>query len=490
MSFDKDNRHGLSRLRRALNGALLALALIFGALAVWIRLRFGTVTFDQIVTNLPIGAGKGIGNNALAVEVLVWCIAAPVALVVALALATRRLGRLRPRRPVRLVPAAALLVGLSVFLTVAGVPEFAMAQLSETSIASSYVRPAVTSVPSRPKNLVTVYLESGENTYGDASVMGANLLADLDDATRGWQVDAGLRQFEGGGWTMAGLVGTQCGIPLKSLIATEGFDFNTYGEKLDHYLPGARCLGDVLADQGYRSVFVGGADDDFAGKRTFLTDHGYDQVLGLSDWKGVDPDAEISPEWGLADSHTLAHAADVLDDLHDSGRPFNLTVLTLDTHEPAGVFPDCTDDAAVPMTTAIRCSMKAVAGFLQHAERAGYLDDTVVMVMGDHLKGTTDRDAFGDILRTQQDRTVIFRFHSPDEVPIGRDSADQLSVLPTTLELLGFGLPDGRAGLGVSLVGDHDLAGTALALDDADYRALLRAPSTELYQGFWAAGPS
>ena len=488
MRSDKHNHPALSGLRGWLNGTLLALALIFAALAVWIRARFGTVTFDQIVTNLPIGAGKGIGNSSLAVEVLVWCVALPIALVVALALGTRRFRRIRARRPVRLVPAGALLVGVSVLLTVAGVPEFAMAQLSETSIAPYYVRPAVTSVPAKPKNLITVYLESGENAYGDVSAMGSNLLEDLDDATRGWQVDEGLQQFEGGGWTMAGLVGTQCGIPLKSLIATEGFDFNTYGEKVAHYLPGATCLGDVLAGQGYRNVFVGGADDDFAGKRTYLTDHGYDEVLGLSDWKDADPAAYISPEWGLADSHTLAHAADVLDTLHAADEPFNLTVLTLDTHEPAGVFPDCTDDASVPMATAIRCSMKAVAGFLEHAEHAGYLDDTVVMVMGDHLKGTGDRDAFRDVLRAQENRTVIFRFHSPDRTPVGRDSADQLSVLPTTLELLGFGLADGRAGLGVSLVGGHDLAGTALALDAADYRSLLRAPSTDIYQGFWATG--
>ena len=489
MPLHKHKRRALSQARRALNWSLLALALIFGALAAWIRLRFGSVTFDQIITNLPIGAGKGVGNNALAVEVLLWCIAAPIALVGALAVATRRLGRIRTRRPVRLVPAAALLAGFSVLLTVAGVPEFAMAQLSETSIAPYYVQPAVASAPAKPKNLITIYLESGENTYGDASLMGSNLLAGLDGATRGWQVDEGLRQFEGGGWTMAGLVGTQCGIPLKSLITTEGFDFNTYGEKVGHYLPGATCLGDVLADEGYRSVFVGGADDDFAGKKTFLVDHGYDQVLGLSDWKGVDAKDFISPEWGLADSHTLAHAADVLDDLHDSGRPFNLTVLTLDTHEPAGVFPDCTDDDAVPMKSAIRCSMKAVAGFLGHAERAGYLDDTVVMVLGDHLKGTSDQDELRDVVRAQENRTVIFRFHSPDDIPIKRDPADQLSVLPTTLELLGFGLPDGRAGLGVSLVGDHGVSGTALALTDADYRSLLRAPSTDIYQRFWATAP-
>lgn len=53
---------------------------------------------------------------------------------------------------------------------------------------------------------MTIYLESGENTYGDASVMGSNLLSDLDDATRGWQVDEAAAVEAG--WTMGRLVGT------------------------------------------------------------------------------------------------------------------------------------------------------------------------------------------------------------------------------------------------------------------------------------------
>jgi len=76
---------------------------------------------------------------------------------------------------------------------------------------------------------------------------------------------------------------------------------------------------------------------------------------------------------------------------------------------------------------------------------------------------------------------------SPDGLSITRESVDQLSVLPTTLELLGFGLDGGRAGVGVSFVGDHDLTGTALALSDQEYRTLLKAPSTEIYQQFWNA---
>ena len=68
MPPDKPQHRILPALRRWANWTLLALALIFCALAAWIRVRFGEVSFDQIVANLPIGAGKGIGTGQFEVE--------------------------------------------------------------------------------------------------------------------------------------------------------------------------------------------------------------------------------------------------------------------------------------------------------------------------------------------------------------------------------------------------------------------------------------
>lgn len=473
--------------KRVFGWALVALAAMLIALALWIRYRFGKVSLEQIISNLPVGPGKGVGNNGLAVEAVLCCIVAPIVLVTAAALLARRLRRRGfAARGARFVPLTAFVAGLAVLLGVAGVPEYAIAQFSEQSIAAYYVTPAVSSAPSRPKNLITIYLESTENTFGDTDVMGQNLLANLDNATDDWANYRGLEQYAGGGWTMAGLVSTQCGIPLKSQLTVQGLDYNKMGEEVDHYLPGATCLGDVLAEQGYTSVFVGGADDDFAGKKTFLSDHGYSRVYGLADWKedGEDPD-QISEAWGLSDARMTARALEVLKKLHASSRPFNLTMLTLDTHEPAGVFPGCETDDDVAMATAIKCSTRAVERFLRAARAAGYLDDTVVMVMGDHLKGTGDHDSFRAALLAAEHRTIVFRVWSPDGVQYARESADQLSVLPSTLELLGFGVDQGRAGVGVSFVQPHEVARTALGLPSQEYRTLLLAPSTELYRGLW-----
>ncbi|MEE9965005.1 MAG: LTA synthase family protein [Propionicimonas sp.] len=466
--------------------SLIAVALMFAVLAGWIRYHFGSVTFEQIVNNLPGGGGGEVGNPTLATEGLIVVIAIPAALVLVIAVAVSRLkGHLVTRRRVRWVPTVSVLTALTVLLTVAGVPQFAIAQLGGQTIGPYYVKPQITSAPTKPLNLITIYLESTENTLSDPAVMGQNLLANLDSATKGWADDRGVSVFEGGGWTMAGVVGTQCGIPLKNKLFNGSYSLNDFGETVNHYLPNATCLGDVLATQGYTSVFIGGAENNFAGKDTYFLDHGYGTFYGLDQWKEAGEKASALSEWGLSDTRLVDHAIDTVDRLHRGDKPFNLTMLTLDTHEPAAVYPSCHTDDAVAMATAFKCSTKAVARFLNHLKQAGYLDDTVVMVMGDHLKGTGDHDDYRNVLPQVSGRTVVFRVHSPNPVSFTRPEVDQLSVLPTTLELLGFGIPEGRAGVGVSFVGEHDLSGTVLDLPKEDYQKLLQAPSTGLYREFW-----
>lgn len=471
-----------SLVTRLAFGSLLALALVQLATAAWIRYRFGSVTFEQILSTLPIGGGSGVGNNDLAVEVGLWCVGLPIALAAAGAVLLRR------RRPVRrtllLAPGTAVAAALGVLLAVAGIPQYAAAHLDPRTVAEFYLTPHVQTRPEQPRNLITIYLESTENTYADADRFGENLIAAQQHATADWASYDSLRQDPVGGWTMAGLVGTQCGVPLKSQLVTGDPSSITDGESAERFLPGATCLGDVLQAQGYTNAFLGGAHLRFAGKDTFLTDHGYTRLRGREEWEQTE-DPSVMSEWGLSDARLFQHAEQTLAQLRTESAPFHLSLLTLDTHEPGAVYPSCDAEAATPIATALKCSGAALAGFLDHLERGGYFDDTVVVVMGDHLKNLSDSDQLRDQLVDADQRTVFFRAHSPDPVRFARPDADQLSVLPTVLELLGFGLPDGRAGLGVSFVGSHRTEGTLLALPQQEYESLLRAPSRDLYERFW-----
>ncbi len=489
------------RWARFIPWVLTTLALVLLAGAWWINFRFGSVILEEILLNMPVTGGEGAGNDTLVIEATLICIGVPLALVATFALVKRWMARRRARlndgtstndRPVRGLrlpmygAIAAFTVSLAVLLSVAGVPQYAMATLEDRSFADYYVTPsATTSTTTKPRNLITIYMESMENTFSDTEIFGQNLLAPLDAATQGWSTYDSLRQYPGGGWTMAGVVSTQCGIPLKSKLLIDGVNPNSFGEHVSEFLPGATCIGDVLSDNGYKSVFLGGADSSFAGKGTYLEDHGYSEHLGREVWEDQgEPKSNISV-WGLSDKRLMDHAKETVTKLDASSQPFNLTLLTLDTHEPGGTFNTCKTDDKEKMATAIKCSMTAVADFLNYLKTTGVMDDTVVMVMGDHLKATSEGGAYKSELDGADNRSIVFRVASPDPVTFTRQDADQLSVLPTTLELLGLKVPDGRAGLGVSFVGKHSLDGTALALSHDEYVATVTAPSNKLYKEFW-----
>ena len=206
-----------------------------------------------------------------------------------------------------------------------------------------YKEPSNVVAPKKKLNLVLIYVESLENGFADSSLMGRDLLASLNSATAKDYRFNNYQQTTGTGWTIAGIVSSQCGVPLKS---TTIFDGNTQGEKIKSFLPGAKCLGDILLANGYKNIFLGGASLYFAGKGKFLSQHGYSEMYGKEEWSRL---AENDFNgWGLYDDQLFKHAKLKLDLLERSKKPFNLTLLTVDTHFPDGFYsPTCTSKGAI-----------------------------------------------------------------------------------------------------------------------------------------------
>lgn len=248
------------------------------------------------------------------------------------------------------------------------------------------------------------------------------------------------------------------------------------------------CLGDVLSDRGYRNVFLGGADAAFAGKGTFLAGHGYDEVRDLATWHEMG-ESETNPAWGLSDRRLFAHAADTVTELHEAGQPFNLTLLTLDTHEFPYAYDYCDIDTAAPLAAITRCSMEQVAGFIDYLDQMGYLEDTAVMVMGDHEKFIAETNSFEAELSSLEAHTIFNRLWLPEgtRLTIARDRTDQLSMFATMLEMAGVAVPDHRAGVGVSVFAAETPAGSMFELDADAYRDVVTSRSSEFYAGLWGA---
>lgn len=506
----------------AIGWVLIALSAVLIGAALWIEQTFGLISVDQLLMHLPgAGAAEVVGVaedyvSSFVVDVLIVPLGVVALLAVAVYFGKRTRARKRENHGVKypsqrrppgtrsrpwarpLFVVVACTVGVSMFAQTVGLPQYLGSIFSPWTMADYYVAPesnpaelTASAAHGAPMNLVTIYIESGEEALGDDELFEINMLEPLERATSDWSRFNSLDVYEGGGWTMAGLVGTECGVPLRGAgTGQNDIESNNIGDGSAAYLPGATCIGDVLSDAGYYSVFMGGADAAFASKGSFLTSHGYDEVMDLATWSGEDG-AELGP-WGLSDARLMDHAKEQVTKLHDSGQPFQLSILTLDAHEPVHLYENCPLITKDELVSAIYCSMSSVADFVDYMNENGYLENTVVFITGDHPKMVGEGASFRSELHDLLERPLFNRLWVPGGVTIEREHIDQLSVYATLLDTLNLGREDGRAGIGVSaqIAGPENPATgeggrSVLDLSKDEYKALIQSRSAELYQQLW-----
>ncbi len=480
---------------------MIALGAVTFAGGHWIVKTFGYITPDQLKMNMTGVGGETIGGSVVRSGVIEIAVVPLIIVLAAFALwiwARNRLSGHYGLKDARtqLVTAVAValaiaspLVGLSSMASATQFRQYLAANDPNLDVGDFYVEPTVIPNPDNPKyNLVVIYLESAEETLGREDILGQNLLESIDRVTGDWDRVSRLEQYKNFGWTMAGFVGTQCGVPLRA-ASSEPIDpsekndagiLNGWTEST--YMDSAVCLGDVLKDQGYTSVYMGAANASFAGKGTFLTSHGYDTVRAGEEWSQRDDLDQVPEWWGPSDGAIMDLAKEEILELREAGDPFALTLLTVDTHEPALEQSYCKFTTEIEMESVVMCSMDQVAGFLEFLEDTGFMEDTVVVVMGDHLRMA---GALDDKLTVAEDRTVFNRIHVPDDRTIQVESIDQLSMYPTILEAVGISLEDNRAGLGVSAFTPNIKYGTLRSLSDDERRQMIASRSQDFYDSLW-----
>lgn len=293
-----------------------------------------------------------------------------------------------------------------------------------------------------PRSFVLLYLESVERTYLDETRF-PGLMPNLTALEAEAVAFTDLTEVEEAGWTIAGMVASQCGMPLVGS-----------GAGVDRFLPGATCLGDILAREGYDLAYVGGADLDFAGKGTFYDSHGFASVEGRTELEPRLEDPGYVNEWGLYDDSLYPEALQRLKLLAGSGRPFGLVMLTLDTHHPFGFTSrSCVDqpygDGANEFLNAVHCADRLAAGFVRALRSDPSLANTVLIVASDHLAMP---NLARDLLEAGPRRNLLMVF-APDLAPARIDRpGTTLDLGPTLLGLIGAPIP--ALGFGRDLLGD------------------------------------
>jgi len=197
------------------------------------------------------------------------------------------------------------------------------------------------------------------------------------------------------------------------------------------------CFADVLKAAGYRDVFMGGASTRFAGKGYFLSAQGYEEVRGREELTPLMTDPTYLNNWGLYDDTLLGLAARKFDELAaNPDQPFNFTVLTVDTHPPDGtVSQTCTPYPAIDNNIfhAVHCTDQLLEKFITHLEQSPAWDNTVVLLMSDHLHM---RNTGMDFYPAEYDRRLFVNILNAGVSDVVDVSGTHMDVAPTLLNLM------------------------------------------------------
>ena len=306
-----------------------------------------------------------------------------------------------------------------------------------------------------PRNLVVIFLESIEKNFAHyMPEIGYLEKSSLDFVPGGQNVS-------GTSWTIAGITGKLCGIPLNMPMG-----INEYHGRLPTYVPYAKCLMDVLADKGYNQLYAQGTSGEFTQKKDFWRTHGNVEIHDIEYYKSV----RKVPEdyyvfWGFEDRKLYRFVKEELDRLSNLDKPFALYMLTVDTHQPQGYLDDSckialkdagvVEDNVNRFPEALRCASMQLESFINWMREQPWFEKTVVFVMGDHATPSLSTKAGLPQSESLYWTNFVVNAHLDSGKTYRQGRAySSLDMFPTILESMGFELENHAVALGKSLYAD------------------------------------
>lgn len=319
--------------------------------------------------------------------------------------------------------------------------------------------------PKEKRNLIYIVLESMEISYADGESgggMDVNLIPELTElAFANEQFGTrdelnGANDIPGATFTMGSLVAQTSGVPInEGLIANS--TLNGTWESENNYLPGVWTIGDVLNEEGYNQEFIIGSNGDFAGRSSYFKGHGNYEIFDYDtavERKYFSSDYHVW--WGYEDKKLIEYAKIELEDMASNDEPFNLTMLTVDTHFVGGyVCEDCGTEYENQYSNVIACSNRQISEFVAWIQEQDFYENTTIVIAGDHPtmdSGYVDDNIDSSFTRKTYFTIINSAIENENEGTV-RDYTT-IDFYPTTLAALGVDIEGDRLGLGVNLYSD------------------------------------
>lgn len=362
---------------------------------------------------------------------------------------------------INLVALVGIIVMLGYTWTELGVGDYLKDQNTESKfIEDEYVDPTDVEVvfPEQKRNLIYIFLESMETTYSDVDDGGAfdeNVIPELTEIAQTNEDFSGADPKLNGGyslagttWTMGAMFAQTSGLPLNISISANDMDMQ------DSFFPGVTTLGDILSDAGYTQTLLIGSEAQFGGRKLYFQEHGNYEMEDYSYAieNGLIP-SDYKVWWGYEDQKLFEFAKEKLLQLSQGDEPFNLTMLTVDTHfEDGYVCEQCPTEYDTQYSNVMACSSRQVGEFLKWIQQQDFYENTTIVISGDHP--TMDSDYCAEIDQEgNYDRRVFTAYINAAAYAQNQQERTYSTFdnFPTTLAALGVQIDGDRLGLGTNL---------------------------------------
>ncbi len=328
-----------------------------------------------------------------------------------------------------------------------------------SDLAQHYVANIVLTPTLPLPDLLVIYLEGSDRQYEDTAVFGdafapiKGLLPEALAFTR-------VAQISGTGWSMAGIIASQCGVPAlpKGML-----DSRKKMDDVADFMPSVTCLGDLLSPYEYQTEFLVGVEAEFAGIDKFFRDHGIKTLIGTEQIRTLVSQAEFESahfDWLLDDQILFDVARLRHNDLSADPRPYAMIIQTSGPHGKAGVLSrSCGSDRRALLSKDLALLANCTAGLsvdfvneLREKQKARGRPLRILMV-SDHLNHAGIAPGVGAEFAGYN---TVLMVGGPDLGPqagtVNAAPGAMVDVFPTFLEWAGLSQPPVAAGIGRSLI--------------------------------------
>ena len=350
-----------------------------------------------------------------------------------------------------------ILLGSLIFALYAiGVFEYEINLFKQTKIYDKYYvdgNGVDITFPDKKQNLIFIYMESMETTNASINNGGAqkvsyipnleNYALKYDNFSSGEKL-GGFVPVSGTTYTLAGMISQNSGVNFKLPI--------NIMDKNMVKMNGVYALGDVLVDNGYKNYLMMGSQAIFASRDKYFKNHGnyeiFDYTYAINN--------ELIPKdylvwWGYEDNKLFEFAKNKLKDISKEEQPFNLTLLTADTHFTDGYLDsECDTPFDKKYANVMHCSDKMINNFITWVMEQDFYKNTTIVLVGDHL---TMQSSFYDDIDKNYTRSVynVFINSRVKSDTTKNRMFSSMDIYPTTLASLGVKIDGDRLGLGTNM---------------------------------------